>query len=257
MRPPVEQIALPHKLRNAVRSLHHTSDRNNLQLFVAEGVRVCRDLLDTTMHIESVVVAENANDATMVLARQLTATMGTLYEATPTDMAIMADASTPQDILAILAFKEERPFGSRVVVLDAVADPGNVGTIIRTAAWFGFTDVVLGRGGADAYNPKVVRSAAGALFRMNVVRGRDIPALLHDELSSYTIAAAVPSGGELPQSLRSAEKLCLVIGSEAHGLNDVVLEACTLRVSIPGGNGTESLNAAIATSILCYEASAR
>lgn len=240
-----------------MRSLHHTSERNSQQLFVAEGVRVCRDLLESSMRVESVVVAENADDETMVLARKLTAKTGTLYEATPTDMAIMADASTPQDILAVLAFKEERPLGNRVVVLDAVADPGNVGTIIRSAAWFGFTDVVLGRGGADAYNPKVVRSAAGALFRMNVLRGRDVSTMLRDELSAYTTVATVPTGGELPQSVRGADKLCLVIGSEAHGLTDAVIEACTLRVSIPGGNGTESLNAAIAASILLYEAAAQ
>lgn len=252
-----EPVVLPHKLRNTVRSLHRSADRNDLQLFLAEGVRVCQDLLASSMRVESVVVAENANDATMRLGAELVAKGGTLYEATPTDMAIMADASTPQDILAVLPFKEERPLGNRIVILDAVADPGNVGTIIRSAAWFGFTDVVLGRGGSDAYNPKVVRSAAGALFRMNVVRNRDVAAMLRDELSTYTKAAAVRSGGDDPSMLRNANQLCLVIGSEAHGLNDSTLDACTVRISIPGGNGTESLNAAVAASILCYEAAAR
>lgn len=250
-----EPIVLPHKLRNVVRSLHHTSERNDLKLFVAEGVRVCRDLVDSAMHIESVVVAENASDGTLLLARQLTSKSGTLYEATPTDMAIMADASTPQDILAIVAFQEERPLGNRVVALDAVSDPGNVGTIIRSAAWFGFTDVVLGKGGADVYNTKVVRSAAGALFRMNVVRGRDLVNTLQSELAAYTTAAAVLNGGEAPEALHNAEQLCLVIGSEAHGVSERVADACTLRITIPGGNGTESLNAAIAASLLMYEAS--
>ncbi|MDZ4746100.1 MAG: RNA methyltransferase [bacterium] len=248
-------LILPHKLRNVVRSLHHASERNELKLFVAEGVRVCRDLQHSRMQIESVVVADNASDATVKLAMELTGKSATLYEATPTDMAIMSDSTTPQDILAVVAFKEEQPLGSRVVVLDGVSDPGNVGSIIRSAAWFGFSDVLLGKGCADVYNTKVVRSAAGALFRMNVVRGLDVVSTLQSELAAYTTAAAVLVGGEPPESLHNAEQLCLVIGSEAHGVSERVLDACTLRITIPGGNGTESLNAAIAASLLMYEAS--
>lgn len=238
-----------------MRSLHHASERNSLRLFVAEGVRVCADLVDSSMRVESVVVAENANDAAMHLGRQLAVKGATLYEATPTDMAIMSDSTTPQDILAVVAFTEERALGNRVVVLDAVADPGNVGTIIRSAAWFGFTDVVLGKGGVDAFNTKVVRSAAGALFRMNVLRARDVKQMLEGELNTYTRAAAVPVGGDAPDVLRNEQRLCLVIGSEAHGLSTLVIDACNVRVSIPGGHGTESLNAAVAASVLCYEAS--
>ena len=143
-----------------------------------------------------------------------------------------------------------------MIVLDAVSDPGNVGTIIRCAKWFGLTDVVLGDGCADLYNAKTMRAAAGAAFGINVIRKAQLFQFL-DKVTDIPIVATMPISGELPSVLNGMEKFAIVIGSEAHGISHDVLSRCTRRVTIPGGNGVESLNAAVATALLCYEARVR
>lgn len=165
----------------------------------------------------------------------------------------MADAAAPQDILLVAPFFDEVPLGPRVVILDAVSDPGNVGTIIRSAVWFGCTDVVLGEGCADLYNPKVVRSTAGALARINVLRKRSIVDVV-PELGQRPIIAATARGGAEPTALHDMSTWAMLIGSEAHGLHEDISALATMTITVPGGHGAESLNAAVAASILLYEA---
>ncbi|HCN05374.1 MAG TPA: RNA methyltransferase [Bacteroidetes bacterium] len=160
----------------------------------------------------------------------------------------MTDTATPQDIVALARIPERRQPGARLLVLDGLSDPGNVGTIIRTAAWFGVSDIVLHGHGVDPYAPKVVRSAAGALFRSNIIEELDVM------FDGRPILVSEPFGGAPPSQIADLPSWALVIGSEAHGVSDILRKRATQSVTIPGGHGTESLNAAIAASILLYEA---
>ena len=138
-----------------------------------------------------------------------------------------------------------------IVLLDGVQDPGNVGTVIRAAHAFG-AGVALSRGTADLYNPKTVRATMGSLFHAPVARDLDASAFLreaHD--SGFVSAAAMPEGGGVPSEL-SAGKLVLAVGSEGAGVTEEVVRACSIRVTIPVL--APSLNAAVAASILLYEA---
>ncbi|ABG04268.1 tRNA/rRNA methyltransferase (SpoU) [Rubrobacter xylanophilus DSM 9941] len=141
--------------------------------------------------------------------------------------------------------------GRIVVLLEGVQDPGNVGTVIRSAHAFG-AGVALSRGCADLYNPKTVRSTMGSLFRVPVARELDPLAFL--ELArgaGFGLAAATPGGGEPPGSMPGGN-LVVAVGSEGAGLSPGVVRACGVRVSIP--SRAPSLNAAVAASILLYEA---
>jgi TrmH family RNA methyltransferase len=243
---------LSQKIRKLFRDLQRSGHREEHRLFVAEGLHCCQDLAHAHVIPRFVVVRGDASAQALRLAEHMADLGAEVYIGTAKDVDHITDAISPQDILAAFPYLHDRAMGDKVIMLDAVADPGNVGTIIRTAAWFGCTDVVLGHGTADVYNAKVVRATAGALVRMNIHRRVDLPSVLA-QVKDGPIIAAVAHGGIAPDQCRGLRRFTLIIGSEAHGVDDELLHSCTHRVTIPGGNGVESLNAAIASALLCYE----
>jgi len=136
------------------------------------------------------------------------------------------------------------------LVLDGIQDPGNLGTILRTAAWFGVEDVFCSPDCVDAFNPKVVQSSMGALFRLQVL---ELPLLtLFEQFPDLPVLAAVLQGEDIRHTPLPAAGF-LVIGSEGKGIQENILQRASHKISIPSFSETDSLNAAIATSILLYE----
>lgn len=139
----------------------------------------------------------------------------------------------------------------RVVLLDGVQDPGNVGTIIRSAHAFGAA-VVLSRGCADLYNPKTVRATMGSLFHVRVARETGAVEFLRSAREAgFETVAAVPENGDAPPEMPEG-RLVICVGAEGAGLSRQVVEACRRRVTVP--SEAASLNAAVAASILLYQA---
>ncbi len=190
----------------------------------------------------------------------------TLVEETPTPpehlltdpgaVKRLSTLTTPTGPVAVFPFLnvpavELLEKSERIVLLYGVQDPGNVGTVIRTAHAFG-AGVALSTGTADLYNPKTVRATMGSIFHASIAREvLSIPFLEEAEASGFTTTAAVPHGGERPSSL-PAEKLVIVVGAEGAGLPKEIISGCQQRVTIPAL--AASLNAAVAASILLYEA---
>ncbi len=171
----------------------------------------------------------------------------------------LSTLSTPTGPVAVFPFLDVSApelLKSRdlIVLLAGVQDPGNVGTVIRGAHAFG-AGVALSRGTADLYNPKTVRATMGSLFHAPVAREVDAPEFLREaRAAGFASAAAMPEGGHAPAEV-PVGKLVIVVGSEGAGLPEAVVEACSLRVTIPVL--APSLNAAVAASILVYEAHGR
>ena len=139
----------------------------------------------------------------------------------------------------------------RIVLLHGVQDPGNVGTVIRSAHAFG-AGVALSKGCADLYNPKTVRATMGSIFHAPVAREIETLEFLgRAPGAGFTTAAAIPEGGETPAAV-FGERVVVVVGAEGSGLPEEVVEACGARVSVP--SRAASLNAAVAASILLYQA---
>ncbi|CAN5840323.1 MAG: TrmH family RNA methyltransferase [Acidimicrobiia bacterium] len=159
----------------------------------------------------------------------------------------MSSTRTPQSPVAVIEIPP-RPLtpGRSVLAAWEISDPGNLGTMIRTAAAFGL-DVMTTAGSADLWSPRVLRSAAGAHFHTG---------LSPLDLKGFTSVATTMTGGADPSALPDGP-LAIVIGSEAHGLPASVLASADHLVSIPMPGGTESLNAAAAAAIICYEVSKR
>ena len=143
------------------------------------------------------------------------------------------------------------------LILDDIKDPGNLGTIIRTASWFGISNIICSKETVDLYNPKVIQASMGAIFRCNVYY-TDLEALLREASSqpSFPIFGAFLNG-ESPQKLRKQKKCFVVLGSESHGISEKLHALIDTKITIAQGslNETESLNVAIANAILCYELS--
>ena len=168
----------------------------------------------------------------------------------------LSTLTTPTGPVGVFSFVDVAPEEllsgcERIVLLHGVQDPGNVGTTIRSAHAFG-AGVALSRGCADLYNPKTVRATMGSIFHAPVARELDTVEFLQDARSAgFASAAAVPGSGEGPRAL-PAGRLVIAVGAEGSGLPAEVVEACEIRVAIP--SRAASLNAAIAASILLYQA---
>ena len=168
----------------------------------------------------------------------------------------LSTLTTPTGPVGVFSFVDIPPEEllstcERIVLLHGVQDPGNVGTIIRSAHAFG-AGVALSKGCADLYNPKTVRATMGSIFHAPVARELDSVQFLQSARSAgFASAAAVPGSGEKPWSLPTGG-LVIAVGAEGAGLPEEVVEACEIRVTIP--SRASSLNAAIAASLLLYQA---
>ncbi|MDI9456596.1 MAG: RNA methyltransferase [Bacillota bacterium] len=183
------------------------------------------------------------------------------YLLSPSLFAGLAHTETPQEVAAIVPFREpgatallSRPL-TLVLILDCLQDPGNMGTIIRTAAAAGVEALFYSRGCVDPYNPKALRSTAGALFHLPLAVVEDprqlVKLLQH---GGMTIVAAQPQAGQCYWEVDYRRKTGLLIGSESRGLSPGLIAAADFSVFIPQFSSLDSLNAAIAAAVIIYEA---
>ncbi|MCS7170463.1 MAG: RNA methyltransferase, partial [Candidatus Kapabacteria bacterium] len=161
---------------------------------------------------------------------------------------------TPQDIVAVVSYPVEEPvWEERMVLIDGVSEPGNLGTIVRTALWFGWRACMVMPGGVDPYNPKVVRASAGALFHISLHRMRDPEDGLREiERRGYSLIGAEAHAGISLDRVRLPRRVVLAVGNEARGLSELVRRRCRLLFRVPGAGMVESLSVAIATAIVLY-----
>ena len=174
---------------------------------------------------------------------------GEQFIVSPSIMESISNAKSPQGIICVCNYKEEKPLtSSKVLLLDNVSDPGNLGTILRTALAFGYKDVIL-KEGCSQYNEKVLQSTQGAIFELNIINHFD-KSLLKDY---YVIATEIKGSVDISK-VEKNKKHILVLGNEAHGVSKEILELANQRVRIDIKN-IESLNVAVAGAIAMYELS--
>ena len=229
--------------------------RDRSGLYLIEGENLLDEAIRNHVRIETVLVREDCQKALPPAA----ADKAFLLDARLFDK--LAQTVTSQGILAVVAKAEVRKEdfiglpGSNFIVLDRLQDPGNIGTILRTADAAGYRLAILMKGTADVYAPKVVRAATGSLFRMPVVSMAST-----EELVEFTRAA----GKKLTATCLDAQccyydedlthDIALVIGNEGSGVAPALIESSELRIKIPMQGNIESLNAAVAAGVLMYEA---
>ncbi|WP_043097201.1 RNA methyltransferase [Kallotenue papyrolyticum] len=231
--------------------------RRHERLFVIEGVRAVEEALRSHAQIAfGVYNAEQLADS-----ERGRAVLAALREqrgvqpASPEVIAAVSDTVTPQGVVLAVGWPALTPQRRGItLVLDALQDPGNVGTLLRAAEATAVAQVICISGTADVYSPKVVRAAMGAHFRLPIVQDvswEQAPALLADADHIY---AAVPDATMPYYAADWRQPAALIIGNEANGISAAGLALATKRISIPMAAPVESLNAAVAGSVILFEA---
>jgi len=248
------------KLLTLARDLKRRKAREKHSLFVAEGVRSTEELLRSGLAVRGVLVAPQLADAPrgQALRAALDHSGVEIAEVSEKDFRSAAETESPQGILAI----GEAPRRTvdtldvgrecRLLVLDGLQDPGNVGTILRTASALGATATIALPGTVDLWNPKVIRSSMGAQFQHPVFHAslEEVVNLLdRNEIELW----ATDAGGTQLESGAAPARLAIAVGNEGSGLSSAIRSKAARTVSIPIASGVESLNVAVATGIILYQ----
>jgi len=244
-----------------LRSLTHKKFRDQEKKFLIEGTRLVEDSIDSGFKLLEVFytreVRESAGGKTLL--DRLNRKTSSLYEVTGREMDLISETVTFQGVVAVLkqkgfsfdAMLESPESKSHLVALDAVSDPGNAGTMIRTCDWFGMDGVILGTNSVDLYNPKLLRATMGGIFHMPVVDGEDLlPALSRAKELGYTVFVTDQAGESHFDRTSYPAKSLIVFGNEAWGVSDQVKELADVRLSIRRYGLGESLNVSVACGIV-------
>lgn len=165
----------------------------------------------------------------------------------------LSDVDTPQNIIGVCNKIDNNKIGNKVVILDDIQDPGNLGTIIRSAVAFNFDTLILSNNSVDVYNPKVIRSTQGMLFKVNIIRCEIDKKISELKDDGYRVLATSVTNGKDVKTLEKLEKLCIIMGNEGNGVSDKILSLADDFIYIKMNDACESLNVGVATSILLYE----
>lgn len=249
-------IPINQKLKKLIRSLHQKQARDTNELFLAEGEKICAELLKSEFDIELACIREVPSGDIIQLVNKFYNKGIPVYSTPKHQFEQLCDTKTPQGIIAVVNYREDNFFPvTPFISLDAVSDPGNVGTIIRTADWFGFKQIILGSGCADKYNPKTVRSSMGSIFKINIIETEDLLGFISENYKKYNIYGAEPNNGTDIAKFKPKGNFGIIFGSESHGISKEIEEKLNGNFSIPGNGGTESLNVAVAAGITLYHLS--
>ena len=233
-----------------LKSLQHKKDRLRLGLFLVEGYKSVIEFINSQYQIEAIYHTASFNPKVLKLSRKIN-----LSEISVTDIEKISCLKTPQQISALVkipvwpAISNVQCKGKFSLVLDGLQDPGNMGTIIRTADWFGITDIICSEDTVDAYNPKVIQASMGSLSRINVHYANLTTFLSQTKLPVF---GALLSGESIYTTNFGPEGL-IVLGNEGNGVRPEIEKLIGKPVTIPRRGNAESLNVAIAAALFCAE----
>ena len=233
-----------------IQSLQHKKFRDEHKLFIAEGPKVMLDLLESRkFNCKELFALEDwINENQQVLS--------TLTAISPIplknfELKKISALSTPNQVLAVFEKRNEiadaHHTGKITLLLDTIQDPGNLGTIIRIADWFGVPAIICSEACADMYNPKVVQSTMGSLGRVEIIY-TDLVAWLKKNKGIKIYSASL--NGKRVQSFGRIKEGIIIIGNEAHGISEELMHLVNEKITIPKTGSAESLNAAVATGII-------
>jgi RNA methyltransferase, TrmH family len=252
------------KLLTLARDLKRRKGRQRQGLFVAEGIRAVEELLRSPLALRGALVTADLSTGARgaALRRSLedaaVRTGADVVEVDAGELASAADAETPQGVLAVAEVPRrslealEPGETARLLVLDGIQDPGNVGTIVRTAAALGAAATIAMPGTVDLWNAKVVRSAMGAHFRHPAL------AASWEELDAFLTGHAIvlwgtDAGGAPLDGMEAPRRLALALGNEGSGLSPAARERAAVSVALPLAADVESLNVAVSAGIFLYQ----
>lgn len=243
------------------KSLLKTKNRNKENKFIIEGYRILTLAMECNVDLDYVFINEDFEKKKEHLdfINILNNKNVKIYKTTNKIFDELIDTENTQGILAVVGFKNRdidnniKNSHKFVLILDRIQDPGNMGTIIRTADAAGVDAIINLKGCVDIYNPKVIRSTMGSIFDMNIIHSTQEDALRVLKNNNFEIVSSFLNTENYYNEVNYKDKVALVIGNEANGVNDELIKESDTLVKIPIYGNAESLNAAISSAILMYE----
>jgi len=234
------------KLLQSLKIKKYRIQHNN---FIAEGPKLAQDIIHSDLQVIEVYALESwlKNNARLIEDRNLDT-----YMVTEKELERISFMKSPSEVLLRISIPKLSKYISHTgyaLLLDRINDPGNLGTIIRTADWFGIDHIILSEDCADPFNPKTVQSSMGSIGRVKLFKENLETICRETKMPCY----AAELGGEHMAKTTFAENGMLIIGSESHGIDPDILALASQKIKIEGRGYAESLNAAIATGIICYQ----
>jgi RNA methyltransferase, TrmH family len=231
-----------------IKSLQIKKYRHQEQCFLVEGAKSVLEVLDADFNIETILLTE---DFLLANESKVNASKAELIMVNEKDLVAAGSFSSNRDALAVVHMKPNnvlKPDSNNfTLVLDDLRDPGNLGAIIRIADWYGINHIIASLESADCYNPKVITASMGSFTRVQ---------LFYTDLDSYILQQAIPvfgafMEGENVHEVDFGNAGLIVIGNEAHGISPNLEKLVSRKINIPRYGKAESLNAAVATAVIC------
>ncbi|MDD3187269.1 MAG: RNA methyltransferase [Bacilli bacterium] len=227
-----------------IKKLNNKKYRDETGLFLVEGEHLVKEAINAdlikTLIIESGYFFENIKNIEII-------------EVSSSVLKYISSLDTPQPIMGICYKKSSEVIGNRILVLDNIQDPGNLGTIIRSSVAFNVDTIVLSQDSVDLYNSKVIRASQGMLFHINIIE-KELKSFIKDlKRDGYNIISTDVKKGKSLKELVKKEKVVIIMGNEGNGVRKDLIDLADDFLYIKMNNDCESLNVAIATSIILYE----
>ncbi|WBX78961.1 RNA methyltransferase [Virgibacillus salarius] len=230
----------------AWKKLHRRKERKNEGVFLIEGFHLVEEVWNSEWEVIEVIIQEGIATPDWCEAVLVT-------EVSETVFSYISQTNSPQGIAAVVKIKNVTDvFDYPVLLIDSLQDPGNLGTIIRTADAAGFSGIILGDDTVDVFNDKVIRATQGSLFHIPIIQANLLEQVEQLQQDGAEVWATALQDAEVYSKVKPKEKLALIVGNEGNGVKQELRENADKIVTIPIYGKAESLNVSIATGILMY-----
>ncbi len=215
--------------------------RDKQGLFLVEGAHLVKEAYESGF-LEELLILED---------KEFSLDTKTSY-ITKNVLKYLSDVETPVGIIGVCKLKNTTITGNKLLILDSVQDPGNLGTIIRSSAAFNIDTIIINDKCADPYSDKVIRSSQGMIFKTNIVK-KDLYDYLKEIKGKIPIFGTKVTGGKNIKNIEKFQTFAIIMGNEGKGVDEKLLDLCDEYLYIPMNSKCESLNVGVATSIILYE----
>ena len=225
-----------------IKKLYNKKYRDEFNEFIIEGEHLIKEAYERGI-LKELILEEGIDFSLDIETSYVTSNV----------LKYISELSNPSKILGICNKLKEKGIGNKIVILDGIQDPGNLGTIIRSCVAFNIDTIILGKDCVDVYNSKVLRATQGMLFNVNIIERNLIDFIPKLKEKQYKIFGTKVNGGKSLKSIEKNDRFAIIMGNEGNGVKPEILDMCSDYIYIDMNNKCESLNVGVATSIILYE----
>ena len=229
------------KIKN-LKKLNTKKYRDEIGKFIIEGEHLINEAYKNGV-LEEIILEENIDIDINVPKSYVTDNV----------LKYISELDSPSKIMGVCKKIDKKDIGNKILILDEIQDPGNLGTIIRSAVAFNIDTIILSKKCVDIYNSKVLRATQGMLFNINIIEEDLLEIIPNLKKNGYLVYGTKVNGGKSLKSVEKSEKFAIIMGNEGRGVHSSILDLCSDYIYIDMNKNCESLNVGVATSIILYE----